>query len=362
MVKTLLKASQRQNRRRNRLLMLAVALIGAVIFCVFSFAYEKLQADIQKNIQTDGMAVSAYLENGTEEMVEQIKTLSFVKYTGKEKFAGKLLDKNLKYCDCVVADKTAFEEMLSPAYTQVTGHYPKKAEEIMLSLKTLEYLNIKNPQIGMEVNLDFYWNDIFNTKGTGAQSFRLSGYFTEYENQETGSSLAFLSEEKLIENGVSWNPCRILIDPKYDFVSGLWMESILKNVLPLEKDQRIVSVDSAAYRAVEGMLGSCGFAAIFSFFLLLGMFLFVYEILNLSLQKDLQQYGLLEVIGAQKKQMMQILVFQMWEVWLKGNLIGGFVGSLALLVILKDFSFYRLGFLFLTMLLTAIPLVAGVLL
>lgn len=301
MVKTLLKASQRQNRRRNRLLMLAVALIGAVIFCVFSFAYEKLQADIQKNIQTDGMAVSAYLENSTEEMVEQIKTLSFVKCTGKEKFAGKLLDKNLKYCDCVVADKTAFEEMLSPAYTQVTGHYPKKAEEIMLSLKTLEYLNIKNPQIGMEVNLDFYWNDIFNTKGTGAQSFRLSGYFTEYENQETGSSLAFLSEEKLTESGVSWNPCRILIDPKYDFVSGLWMESILKDVLPLEKGQKMVCVDSAAYRAVEGMLGSCGFAAIFSFFLLLGMFLFVYEILNLSLQKDLQQYGLLGVIGAQKK-------------------------------------------------------------
>ncbi|MEE1444829.1 MAG: ABC transporter permease [Blautia sp.] len=360
MVKTLLKASQRQNRRRNRLLMLAVALIGAVIFCIFSFAYEKLQADIQKNIQTDGMAVSAYLENGTEEMVEQIKTLSFVKCTGKEKFAGKLLDKNLKYCDCVVADKTAFEEMLSPAYTQVTGHYPKKAEEIMLSLKTLEYLNIKNPQIGMEVNLDFYWNDIFNTKGTGAQSFRLSGYFTEYENQETGSSLAFLSEEKLTESGVSWNPCRILIDPKYDFVSGLWMESILKDVLPLEKGQKMVCVDSAAYRAVEGMLGSCGFAAIFSFFLLLGMFLFVYEILNLSLQKDLQQYGLLEVIGAQKKQIMQILVFQMWEVWLKGNLIGGFVGSLAVLVILKDLSLYQLGVLFLTMLSTAFPLVAGV--
>ena len=55
------------------------------------------------------------------------------------------------------------------------------------------------------------------------------------------------------------------------------MESILKDVLPLEKGQKMVCVDSAAYRAVEGMLGSCGFAAIFSFFLLLGMFLFVYR-------------------------------------------------------------------------------------
>ena len=57
---------------------------------------------------------------------------------------------------------------------------------------------------------------------------------------------------------------------------------------------------------------------------------------------------------------MQILVFQMWEVWLKGNLIGSFVGSLAVLVILKDLSLYQLGVLFLTMLSTAFPLVAGV--
>lgn len=61
----------------------------------------------------------------------------------------------------------------------------------MLSTKTLQYLGIKNPEVGMEIELDFYWNDIFNTSGTGMQNFLLSGYFTEYQNQTSGASVAF---------------------------------------------------------------------------------------------------------------------------------------------------------------------------
>ena len=56
----------------------------------------------------------------------------------------------------------------------------------------------------------------------------------------------------------------------------------LQKDIRLEEGQRIVSMDSAAYRTVEGMLGSYGFAALFSFLILLCMFLFIYNILNLS--------------------------------------------------------------------------------
>lgn len=71
--------------------------------------------------------------------------------------------------------------MIRPAFTNVVGTYPEKENEIMLSTKTLQYLGIKNPEVGMEIELDFYWNDIFNTSGTGMQNFLLSGYFTEYQ-------------------------------------------------------------------------------------------------------------------------------------------------------------------------------------
>ena len=303
---------------------------------MISFAYGKIQVDIQKHIRTDGMTVSTYLENGTEEMAGQLHTLSYIAETGKEKFAGKLFDQMIKYCDCVVADETAFETMLCPAYTQIVGTYPKQENEIMLSTKTLAYLGISEPKVGMELKLDFYWNDLFQTKGTGQQTFQLSGYFTEYQNQGASSSIAFLSEKKLKESGAGWNPCRILLKPEKDSVSGIQMEQQLQEDIRLKEGQRIVSMDSAAYRAVEGMLGSYGFAALFSFLILLCMFLFIYNILNLSLGKDLQQYGLMEVIGVQQHQIIQVMFRQILEVVLKGSLAGVAIGSLVVLGILPS--------------------------
>ena len=62
----LLDSYRKQNRGKNRLLLLAVTLTVSVIYCILSFAYGKIQTDIQKNIRADGMAVSVYIENGTE--------------------------------------------------------------------------------------------------------------------------------------------------------------------------------------------------------------------------------------------------------------------------------------------------------
>lgn len=93
--KVLLDSYRKQNRNKNRLLFLAVALTVGVIFCMISFAYGKIQVDIQKHIRTDGMTVSTYIENGTEEMAGQLHTLSYIAETGKEKFAGKLCNQML---------------------------------------------------------------------------------------------------------------------------------------------------------------------------------------------------------------------------------------------------------------------------
>lgn len=167
----------------------------------------------------------------------------------------------------------------------MVGTYPEKENEIMLSTKTLQYLGIKNPEVGMEIELDFYWNDIFNTSGTGMQNFLLSGYFTEYQNQTSGASVAFLSEKSMEKNGLQWEPCRILIDHTKKYSSGSQIEHMLTNNIKLNEGQRIVSMNPAEYRAISEMMGSYGFAVFFSVMVLLSMFLFIYNILNISLEK-----------------------------------------------------------------------------
>ena len=326
--RVLMDASRKKNQNRNRLLFIVITITVGVIFSVFSLIYGKMEIDIQKNMKADGMAVSTYIENGTADMTQQLTQLPCIESIGKEKFAGKLLDDSIKYCDCVITDVTGFEKMIRPAFTNVVGTYPEKENEIMLSTKTLQYLGIKNPEVGMEIELDFYWNDIFNTSGTGMQNFLLSGYFTEYQNQTSGASVAFISEKSMEKNGLQWEPCRILIDHTKKYSSGSQIEHMLTNNIKLNEGQRIVSMNPAEYRAISEMMGSYGFAVFFSVMVLLSMFLFIYNILNISLEKDLQRYGLLQVIGVEQKQNIKVMNREMLKIGLTGSIAGAVLGGM----------------------------------
>ena len=133
--RVLMDASRKKNQNRNHLLFIVITITVGVIFSVFSLIYGKMEIDIQKNMKADGMAVSTYIENGTADMTQQLTQLPCIESIGKEKFAGKLLDDSIKYCDCVITDVTGFEKMIRPAFTNVVGTYPEKENEIMLSTK-----------------------------------------------------------------------------------------------------------------------------------------------------------------------------------------------------------------------------------
>ena len=87
------------------------------------------------------------------------------------------------------------------------------------------------------------------------------------------------------KNGLQWEPCRILIDHTKKYSSGSQIEHMLTNNIKLNEGQRIVSMNPAEYRAISEMMGSYGFAVFFSVMVLLSMFLFIYNILNISLEK-----------------------------------------------------------------------------
>lgn len=57
---------------------------------------------------------------------------------------------------------------------------------------------------------------------------------------------------------------------------------------------------------------------------LLSMFLFIYNILNISLEKDLQRYGLLQVIGVEQKQNIKVMNREMLKIGLTGSIVEQF--------------------------------------
>ena len=319
--KVLIKAYCHENKKRNLLLFICVTLTIIILFCAISMLYGKLQIDTLNNIRSDGMSVSTYIENGTQNCVLQLNHLSYVKETGLKKKAGKLIKDQQTYSTCVVLDISAYENMIFPSLVDVQGTYPQKANEIMLSTKTLNYLGIENYKLGMTISLDFYWNDIFCTTFTGTQDFILSGYYTDLQNTMSEYSASYISEKRLQDASIELFPCQILIDVDKPYLKGTQIESLLYRNLTLSYGQQIVSLDSASYRAMEGIIGGYGAAIIFCFIVLLVLFLFVYNILYISMDKDIRQYGLLKVLGTSNKQIKKIINAQLLQICFTGSIL-----------------------------------------
>lgn len=325
--KVLEKAYNQENKNRNRILFIAVVIVIIIGFCIMSLIYGKIQIDTLNNIRSDGITVSTYLENGTKNECQQLKSLSYIKEIGLKKNVAKLIQNQQPYCSCVVLDKSAYEEMIVPAIGDIHGSYPQTSDEIMLSLKTLEYLGIEKPKIGMKISLEFYWNDIFCTTLTGEQEFVLSGYYKDFKNDMPGSQEAYISDKRLKECSIKQFPCQILINTKTKYLGGNKTENILYRDLILRSGQQIISMDSPEYRAIEGMVGGCGIAVLFLIIIMLVLFLFIYNVIYISMDKDIRQYGLLKILGVQNEKIKKIIYSQILKVCGKGSLVGVFGGS-----------------------------------
>lgn len=321
--KVLLDGWRKADRRRNRLLFWAVALATVVGFCALSMVYGRIQAETLKNVRTDGMNVSAWVENGTEDTLAQAENLPCVKNTGLKKQAGKLYRDGLVYSDCVILDEYAYEHMLLPAVTDVHGDYPQETDEIMLSTRTLEYLGVREPKAGMKIVLEFYWDDLFCMSLTGAQEFTLSGYFRDWTNEQTQRSTAYLSAKRLSEAGLSWFPCRVLLETGLEHLGGAGAEQFLCRNMMLEDGQQAVALDAASYRAVRETAGGYRMAAACCLLAGLALFLSVYNIIYISMDRELRQYGLLETLGMTGREIRKLVQRQMARIWLIGSAAGG---------------------------------------
>ena len=145
-LRLLAKREYQENKRRNRILIGTVAFAVWMIFCVFSLAIGKIQADYLLMVRNGGTKASTTLEDPSEEQYRKIQELAYIRSAGMETdFAA--TDAFL----CTVLDKTAWENMQKPAYTDIHGGYPTKENEIMLPMRALKLLGVSKPKLGMVI-------------------------------------------------------------------------------------------------------------------------------------------------------------------------------------------------------------------
>ena len=321
-IRLLSEAIRKCNKSRNRILMGAVVLCILTLTFVFGTAYGKINAEYTKNIRMDGTTASTYIEEGTKQQYEKARSLGYVKETGRRMKMGEATESGKKesICSIQVLDQTAWEKMMKPAYTGVHGTYPKKQQEIMLPVKTLKKLGIDNPKRGMKIALDISIS-FFQTE---KEEFKLSGWYSAYtEDNGRSKAIGYVSEKKLKDWGYDIKDgSDILICPANDMDWKDTEEKLYEDVPMKDNSQQIIATDTAKNRAVKEMTGSYGMAVVEAVVIICGIFLLVYNVMQISMAGDIRQMALLHTIGTTKKQLRKIYIRQIMRTIVPGGIAG----------------------------------------
>lgn len=328
-IRMLSEAIRKCNKGRNRILMGAVILCILTLTFVFGTAYGKINAEYTKNIRMDGTTASTYIEEGTKQQYEKVRSLGYVKETGRRMKMGETA-----ICSIQVLDQTAWKKMMKPAYTDIHGTYPEKQQEIMLPVKTLKKLGINNPKRGMKIALDVSIS-FFQTE---KEEFELSGWYSAYtEDNGKSKAIGYVSEKKLKDWGYDIEEgSDILICQSNDMDWKDTEEKLYEDVPMKDNSQQIIATDTAKNRAVKEMTGSYGMAAVEAVVIICGMFLLVYNVMQISMSGDIRQMALLHTIGTTRKQIRKIYIRQIMRTIVPGGIAGTGLSVLLLRYLLPE--------------------------
>lgn len=318
---------KKRNKGRNRILFCATMFSIMILSMVFGISFGKIQAEYTKAIRQAGTTASGVLEDATESQYQKMKSLGYIKKVGRRITAGTIKKEEKTICELSILDLSAWEKITKPAYTDIHGQYPKEKQEIMLSSNTLKKLKIDAPETGMEIKV----NVMIGWGNTVEETFRLSGWFTSYINADAKAEQGYISEKKGKEYGFAANEKADLLfcqsDPmKWEDVE----EKLYEDIERADVSQKIVVSDTTAYDAVSRFSGSYEMSILGAAIILCSTFFLTYNVMQISMTNDVRQMGMLNTIGATKKQIRKIYKKQISGSIMKGTLAGAVLSFLFL--------------------------------
>lgn len=340
-IRRLTGRSLKSNKKRNFFIITAIALTTLLIGSVFSIGMSLVESVKMNQIRFAGTVAHAAVGHPTASQIEQLNALDYVKVVGTGNNVGFVkntpemgkISLTLHYFD-----KTEWEELRSPAYVNIEGNYPEKENEIMVSLAVLKRLGIDTPYIGMEIPLTYY-TDSENKDVLISESFRLSGWFTSYGfvRSMNTADVILVSRELSQKYGktVEKDGSATLMFDNESRVSEYC--GALASDLGLSENQPVVAAET--YDTNTGQATTAFIIALCAIvvFLILTGYLLIYNVLYISVSRDVRFYGLLKALGTTPKQIKRIVVGQILRLCLIGIPTGII---LALLLSLKFVPFF----------------------
>lgn len=315
------KKSAKANRTRNIFAIMAIVLTTFMISTVFSIGVSFAENYATMLTRTMRTTASIFLMNPTEEQYETIKELDYPKAVGTQISVGTVSQKTASGGDLEIGircyDMSEWENHYMPAISDINGTYPDEMEEIMLSVEALNQLGITAPVENMDIPLTY------NTKnGERTDTFRLSGWFTNYKDfGNNGIGIALVSEQfckvggfALEENG------RIAISVnsgEQEEVYSSLQEDVIRQV-----GQEFDSTFDAGEQSASTTMSMVLVIGMLALFIVLSGYLLIYNVMYISVSKDIRFYGLLKTIGTSPKQIRKIVGSQMYRLSVIGIPLG----------------------------------------
>lgn len=311
--------SIKQNRVRNRFVVVAVILTTFMLTTVFTIGISLAEGMMTLLTRQQGTRSAIYLYQPSAEQIAQVNECSRLYAVGIQIEAGNAYVGSNEDTSLLLSwyDKTEFDKNYKPAISDIHGSYPQAANEIMLSKRTFEPLGITKPKIGMEIKLSLE---------SGEKTFRLSGWFTDYTAPSEGFQ-CFVSKAYCDENGLTAEKdSRLSISSKIGQQEKLMNE--LDESVTLRGGQDFdfttdMLEETISNRALIALLfGIIGFIIVFSSYLL------IYNVMYISVTKDIRFYGMLKTLGTTPKQIRRIVRIQIFTLSATGIPAGLLLGTL----------------------------------
>lgn len=303
----LAKTTYSANKKRNVLAIVAIFLTTFLICTVLSIGLSYWDTVSVRQQRMEGMDYDIELTEPREDQVVAIREMDNVEHAGlsvKCAILSKYKDKVLDKVRLFWLDNICWEKQTIPALDYYKGEYPQKENEIMLSKSALNAMGIENPKLGMELPLIYQTLAENSDNEEIAKTFILSGWFLDY----TGADKGYVSEEFYKTTGALQTDLT-QGELKISLTNPLYSESDItemQNQINLSGNQII----EADYDTISNFCKTIIGLVVLLLLVFMSGYLFIYNMLYISINKDIRYYGQLKTIGTTSVQIKKMIYLQ----------------------------------------------------
>ena len=344
-IKEMVQGNLKVHRKRNFLLVLAITLTAILFTSVLEIGFGGMQSIQETQLKLSGMKADAELRFLDKEQFQKVQNSNlFESVGGRVPIA--LMERETK--SPIEIDYLDQAGMEAYYISLEEGKAPEDEKEVLLSEQALEELGIKK-EVGSHVPVSF------TLRGQEYNfDMRLSGWYTG------GPKVNFMIvSEAFLEH----NP--EVAENTYDFdkeILGTYYASVcMKNTGNIEQNLKeyveslgaqTENADGSNYVNVavnpmlyseDGNTGVCLSIVFFGALFILCGYLLIYNIFDIGVMQDIQEFGIMKTIGMTGKQIKRLMRRQMLLLSFIGIPIGLVVGyglgTLLLPAILKNWEY-----------------------